>query len=1218
MVLVGWWMTFPPLVGAQGGVSGHIEDGNHTLTYSLSGVETDEQNEPFDHSGTVVANQVTLSGSASYTIDEGGVTNLSMSASLQAGDQADGASWPPEGVDGRVSGVTIDFPFSLQVDIPPQPDTSDDFFPTTTSEGSEPEPYTFLTFRVASSNCNDSGACDSVSASGTFAVFPLPSKGPTIDWIAVAGGLGAAAAVAAAAAGIFGVGFGSDDPDSQRKLRYVLQVSSDRLTVESAAGTPLEVDVWAVDSTGVASPAVDAKVDAAVSGPFSLGPNSGLGSLHGLITADGQPGSSGTAVITAIAGATTMSTAVALDCTGVHQLVISPVGSTTIEPDPSTGDYRPAVFDISVVGRLGDSALPVECVLTGAEAVPEGLVTLSQSPSPGEAPGVRLTVELATDPASLADPANREVTINLWAEPAGVDDPPTLTGSTSVSLSPPAMLVHWMRSGHPESTDTEITCPAEEGSTIDLEVWLSTTDGTDPPEAEFSHMANVDLSNRQLAPTKAEFSCDPGSKPWQAPASDNRARSRWRVNESLPSSSASALLPPVDTAIRVRAWPAGSVKRGQESVEADSGRLAQGLVPIRLTPPGALCELVEPTESIPADNGEHEITLRVLTQRDRKPWAGKLHIDVKPVEGRAGSNLSTSDFDLTPEANGELTIALRVPSLDYRDQIDFSETLQVSVPGQQGDPWPIGEVAVWLAPALALTLTSSKKGLQWDDIPVEFPAADRVDTVVGWSRCKTTKTKPVDESDDTDINVATISMVRSSDERDRPIVTGKTDKAGRWELRLPGLQHSDDSEPCEMDDGDTPPGGLSEDLEERLDLYERRMSVRLEQAHHPLGSLVGPTHANRLEDWRFTTLQKLATEPEERHDDIAGTIEIAEAIGVYATSFGRLYYDALGDAVDTVGSLLSDLLGVAFTKYNVGSRVGKSLTSSVSSVGKSLEQHVLMPVLSTVRSAMGKLISLLKRLAAKCGLASEAFHEAMKALDELWVSLVGATDIQSMLVHSVDLVINGVKAMANAAYLLILRLAEKLAPAATSMVEQLTAELGAHLEPGWAKYCEDMLKRGIDNSHATSKLAGAGGQAAMAWLDPFPEYAAHSVDKSLGRLDALHVPSDPEARRDHLGDVFGGLSNEAFERQAMAAEADEYVAWFGLIVTAAQIVLIAYIGLWKVAGEVLKRLTGRLNILDYLSSAVSGLTHVVELLMSLSMAHTVATIGTGAVAGASS
>jgi len=734
----------PPLVSAQGGVSGHYEDGGHTLDYSLSGVETDSENEPFQHSGTVVAGQVTLTGTATFTIGEGGVTNLSMSASLQAGGESASDSWPPDGVDGRVSGVTIEFPFSLSIHIPPQPKDDESFFPTTTLEGAPPAPYTTLSFHVGSRNCNDFGVCDGVSASGSFAVFALPSKGPTVDWIAVAGALGSAAAAAAAIAGLVGLGGGSDDSDADadRKMRYVLQVASDRLAVDSTVGASLDVDVWAVDSTGATMSAFDAVVNATSTGPFALASTTGTGSLHTLVSTTGPPGSTGSLLVTANAGGMDMTTTVALDCVGDYQLVVTPVGEPVLRPDPSSGDYHPVEFDLSVVTMLGEATLPVDCVMTGADANPEGLVSLSQGRSPGATPGIRLAVDLAADPARLVDPENRSVTVNVWMEPTSIEDPTTLTASMTVQIEPPEATVHWMQSGHPETTGSTITCPAEHGSTLELEVWLENTDGGEPPQAEFSHMANVDLAGNQMAPTKVEFSSDPSSRPWQQPASDNRAHSLWRVNESLPTDSRPNLVPPVDTAIRVRAWPAGSMTRSEESIDPTEGRLAQGLIPIRLTPSEVMCELIEPTDSIPADDKDHQLTVRVLTKQSRQPWSGPIHFELKDVEGRRESRLQQSDFDVGPESDGTVELTVTTPDLSYQRDVVYEETLKASAPSEQGDPWPLGEVSFWLAPALSLIVVSNKKGLKFEDSTIEFQAADRVDTIVGWTRCRNHQDPP--------------------------------------------------------------------------------------------------------------------------------------------------------------------------------------------------------------------------------------------------------------------------------------------------------------------------------------------------------------------------------------------------------------------------------------------------------------------------------------------
>jgi hypothetical protein len=176
LALVGFLLSAGPAArpaAAAGGVSDTLNYGGHRLTYTVTGVTAGPDDTPAHRAGTVTGNTVTVSGSASFTIDKSGVTNLVMSASLSVtGGESKSASWPPSGVDGRISGQTVNFPFSLEVNIPPAPSPEVGEFPTAApSPGASPEPYATVSFSVSSKNCNDDGVCGGPGADGTFQVF---------------------------------------------------------------------------------------------------------------------------------------------------------------------------------------------------------------------------------------------------------------------------------------------------------------------------------------------------------------------------------------------------------------------------------------------------------------------------------------------------------------------------------------------------------------------------------------------------------------------------------------------------------------------------------------------------------------------------------------------------------------------------------------------------------------------------------------------------------------------------------------------------------------------------------------------------------------------------------------------------------------------------------------------------------------------------------------
>lgn len=144
------------------------------------------------------------------------------------------------------------FDHSIQIPPPPEPEAGSDFGTTTAPPESIPYPYVDVSIRTVC--CNDVGVYGGPTIEGKFAVFDMGAdESPSVEGIAAAGALGAAAA----AAGAFG---GRRDPDAPEQQRSVLQVSSDHLTVGSATPANLAVEVWAAFNPRAVAPAPGATI----------------------------------------------------------------------------------------------------------------------------------------------------------------------------------------------------------------------------------------------------------------------------------------------------------------------------------------------------------------------------------------------------------------------------------------------------------------------------------------------------------------------------------------------------------------------------------------------------------------------------------------------------------------------------------------------------------------------------------------------------------------------------------------------------------------------------------------------------------------------------------------------------------------------------------------------------------------------------------------------
>ncbi|MBI4259826.1 MAG: hypothetical protein HY658_04605, partial [Actinobacteria bacterium] len=185
--------------------SGTIEPGNgHVLTYSLTGVEPVPAGQPsLEGYDGVVSDRATVafSGQMQFSLPEGLVTNLGMSASLSGvGIESQTVSWvDPTPEDGRFAGPdTATLPFNLTAEVVLPPPPSEDAFASPTAEG-QIVPLGAITASASTSNCNDVGVCGGAAITFSIAVVPGGDEGGlSLGIIAVLGG---AALVVAATLG---------------------------------------------------------------------------------------------------------------------------------------------------------------------------------------------------------------------------------------------------------------------------------------------------------------------------------------------------------------------------------------------------------------------------------------------------------------------------------------------------------------------------------------------------------------------------------------------------------------------------------------------------------------------------------------------------------------------------------------------------------------------------------------------------------------------------------------------------------------------------------------------------------------------------------------------------------------------------------------------------------------------------------------------------------
>ncbi|MBK6763982.1 MAG: hypothetical protein IPG68_12250 [Micrococcales bacterium] len=146
-------------------LSGTQEAGGHTLTWSMSGASAPPAELAGSYDGVVRPGAtVTFTGSASFSIGKGYVTNLSQGASLSG---TDGASFSE-----RVGEGTYTLPYSLSARAP-----------KATEEDKIGDVIGYISASASSRNCNDYGVCGGPRVSLSLAVVVTSSdtEPPTIS-----------------------------------------------------------------------------------------------------------------------------------------------------------------------------------------------------------------------------------------------------------------------------------------------------------------------------------------------------------------------------------------------------------------------------------------------------------------------------------------------------------------------------------------------------------------------------------------------------------------------------------------------------------------------------------------------------------------------------------------------------------------------------------------------------------------------------------------------------------------------------------------------------------------------------------------------------------------------------------------------------------------------------------------------------------------------------
>jgi hypothetical protein len=873
-----------------------------------------------------------------------------------------------------------------------------------------------------------------------------------------------------------------------------------------------------------------------------------------------------------------------------------------IEADPDSGEYLPATIHASLTAPgSGGARAPVPMEVVSVQTEPTGMISVTPAADAGADPvwqfDVRILDEALSDP-SFASRAQEPVLVTITARPAeGADDRPEIRRQCEVAIVVNDGEIHWQAEGDPSTADAVLHLDADGVTELVLLVRFERYDPEqrrvvyDPETVEFSHWTGPETTPEVFGPA-------PGDQPHlTAGPSNNRDRTRWRCHVPLPDPAHPSLVLPVETHIRVRAWPRGTVQRLPGAIDVSGGTkmLGEAHVPVVLDPVRVAAELVEPTEPVPADGEVHELVVRILNERTRAPvTSGTYTFELAPDGG--GGTLQETAVTLDPDSGGEARLPYRSPQLTYQPGGTYRETLVVHR-GEGEARQDVTQLPVHLSPEVDVEISATKPGLEWEPVTVRIPAGQAPKMVRGTLPLTVETTAPVPSRTETfPVAAAEVKILAGPDRKEIPARILTNDR-GLFQWRLPELEAGLADAPPEraerdLGDDEVPTCDFDEHARAVIEGYEERLK------HYGPFHLYNDGLTFKVRTHRVVFGGQLAREKPELVERIVSGAELL-AIGVcYGTPYERMYRSALADAFDAVAGVFQELVSMLITWGDVGeklakaaARVGTWVTNTAGSTVAGLVSWVTQNFAHGLQLLSIKLqgwITSLKQVAV-----TPSVNNLVESLSGMVGSVVEAAGaiassaggaLMEVLTGTINLIINAGRAVFNAIAAaitgVIAVLGDLVAAAAggigrwlavcgeaafakiTEALGRLMGRqvLGPSLHPwGLPKAMEEATKYLLDT------LAGffLGGRRLSESLSQklyiFPFLASSAVDGL--QTDVEHalakVPADHEARRtpfrtttQRMNDEMGQLSRAQATLDVVMAGIDFAVLTIELILTA--------------------------------------------------------------------
>ncbi|MFY9263357.1 MAG: hypothetical protein GX483_08645 [Actinomycetaceae bacterium] len=1041
-------------------------------------------------------------------------------------------------------------------------------------------------------------ATEEPTAEPTEPAPPAPEpepEGKGTDWAVAIGSLAAVAAVAASLLARPGM-----EPDS---IRYILQVSTNQLIVgEEEESIP--ITVWAVNAQGSRFIAPDGHVQLSVTGPFHVKPNTSGPRTQAFVSFIGEDASKGLLTegflnISATAGGITMSHRVALRTPADPSLQLVPSRDPILRPG-TQGAYEPLNVNARAVDELGQLvAGRIETVWTSHSNLFE---CDNQALDNGS---TDITVRYVPKEHHDYD------VMDCWLGVTWVstDGKTTKTEYLDFELFLPKYTITWkvIDDGTYRSPDV-VEIDTLPGRKVRIRASLISDDGGEAPQADFSFSCDPVLTGTAVDFDEADFQV---SDPEQ-------------------------VIPPVETTIEVKAWPAGSVTNAiGHVVTPGAQKFADAQIPLTIIEPLVRVEKKSPAEPVAADGTGVDVELQLIyiDSPDNAGYRGPARAQVLAAEDRATGTLKPTEFVLAEQDAGSVKAQLTTPELDYDPNRTFQEKIQVYRNRTAGDTTSFDPVAeIDLIPKLDIELATKKKGLEWGNKAVVKEASERISRLTGKATVEVElagRPKKTCEA-----LYAGISFFKPEDAQER---SWPTNVLGDFDIALPGLAEANT---FELKDNDAIVGGLDKDMRELMDDYEGHVRRWSSDKPEGLPAITKPDQLETITYWREELLELLASQDEELYERIYSGTELLKTAAGYDYLFAELHYRLLGNAKDSLSALFGDLIGwlITATKFNetiegltrleradLAAGVTEKAGGALTALGNGL--------LKTLRFLFRPIIKILDEIAANIPQA----RSAITNLKKIWND-IESTKLKKTVESFKHLVNKAIQFVGKAITFAVTTLRDLLVKIIEVIAQKLAQVPGAteevagafydasweHYSAVWTTYVAEFVNKGLELFKVTEISAGATAFITQIF-DAYPGSSRKALDRVIGKInDVENLPEDYAANRRWISEEYSRYSLKADTLRKRAATWQKITATVALVITVIQCIIMLIdaiaVALERAAQEGAKR---ALNIklpsitlsgwVENLPAILSTAGNATELFLLLRNAYEVAGVGPGAV-----